>query len=100
MVDAEDLDAVVSELNKEMESITVGSLTPETYRRSSGPEPQEHVVTGEGVTREQEVQFLHCRATKGCKGQEAKKVQDVRVGYGRLLRFQCLQCNRTWALTL
>lgn len=90
-----DTQELVELLNREVETLHVGSEIPP--RRARAPTEQEQVVSGEGLPEEQ---FLHCRATKGCEGKLARKIQDVHLVYGRLLRFQCLTCNRSWSLTL
>ncbi len=90
-----DTQELVELLNREVEVLQVGSEIPP--RRALAPTEQEQVVSG---TDMQEEQFLHCKATKGCEGKLARKVQDVHLVYGRLLRFHCLTCNRSWSLTL
>lgn len=85
---------LVDLLNQEIETLQVGAMPP---KRSMAPTEQEIVVSGSNLP---ESQFLQCRATKGCSGRDAVKVQDIHISQGRLLRFQCCTCHRSWALTI
>lgn len=62
--------------------------------RAELPKPEKRLPVQRGVD---ETVWIHCRATKGCEGNQAKVVlRHPRGGGGFNTRYKCLSCRGSW----